>query len=573
MDKTKTKMIAILCLVLLVMATGYAYFATNLNITTTGNVTGKWDIKFTNVSEGDPNGTQATNGAAPKFTDNTVTLVTDLKVPTDEMTYDLTISNLGNFGGIIDKIEANATGSPAIIFSISGVKEGDKIAAGETKIMQVKLEYDSTISSQPKETSKTLKVTIHVVQDTGQDITPVTPDIDQPLMAQLGNKILTDNIAYSDKVASPFVTSSSGIDFTKVSSNTNGKGLYYTTTNTEDGKVTYYFRGDVQNNYVKFGKDKDENDLYWRIVRINEDGSVRVIYQGTSATATRYDTTIGTSEYNMDDSCSDNSKKCNDDNAYVGYMYGLMGLTAELSSPVCVTYDSTNKKAVNSTTTYTTKSSCENAGGVWATNAQEATHANVVDSRIKKTIDKWYNENLSSYGNYLADAGFCNNRKTRTTSNGYGTLTTTYAAAYRLPSSKGGNPQFVCPQTNDLFTTSTSNKGNKSLTNPIATITADEMVYAGGVADVANANYYLYPGSSTMYWTMTPIEFDESKKFNGEENNGGSFVYGFASGGALDDLYRVYNHVVNSVRPVINLKSNLLVESGNGTKDNPYVIK
>jgi len=215
MNRTKSKVLVIMCVALFIMVTVYGLFSTSLNITTTGNVTGKWSIKFTNVSAGNPNGTQATNKATPKFTDNTVTLSTDLKVPGDEMTYDLTISNLGNFGGIIDKIEANATGSPAIIFSITGVKEGDKIPAGETKIMQVKLEYDSTISSQPKETSKVLKVTIHVVQDTGQDIPSVTPDIDQPLMAQLGNKILNDNIAYSDAVASPFVTSSTGIDFTK----------------------------------------------------------------------------------------------------------------------------------------------------------------------------------------------------------------------------------------------------------------------------------------------------------------------------------------------------------------------
>ena len=43
--------------------------------------------------------------------------------------------------------------------------------------------------------------------------------------------------------------------------------------------TSYYYRGNVTNNYVKFA------DKYWRIVRINGDGTVRVIYDGTSAHA------------------------------------------------------------------------------------------------------------------------------------------------------------------------------------------------------------------------------------------------------------------------------------------------
>ena len=46
---------------------------------------------------------------------------------------------------------------------------------------------------------------------------------------------------------------------------------FYSSTSTNSGKPTYYFRGNVNNNYVTFaGKT-------WRIVRINEDGTVRLI--------------------------------------------------------------------------------------------------------------------------------------------------------------------------------------------------------------------------------------------------------------------------------------------------------
>ena len=75
---------------------------------------------------------------------------------------------------------------------------------------------------------------------------------------------------------------------------------------------SYYYRGNVTNNYVLFA------DKYWRIVRINGDGTVRVIYDGTSAHAngeSSSDRQIGTSAFNS-------SYK---DNAYVGYMYGQTG--------------------------------------------------------------------------------------------------------------------------------------------------------------------------------------------------------------------------------------------------------
>ena len=86
----------------------------------------------------------------------------------------------------------------------------------------------------------------------------------------LSTQILKDNTALAD----------TNIDFSKGNSDTNGKGLYYTSTNTEYNKVTYYFRGAVVNNYVSFA------GFIWRIVRINEDGSVRLITQNSIGNST-----------------------------------------------------------------------------------------------------------------------------------------------------------------------------------------------------------------------------------------------------------------------------------------------
>ena len=316
----------------------------------------------------------------------------------------------------------------------------------------------------------------------------------------LVDKILSDNTVQSD----------SGIDFSQKSSDTNGKGLYYTSTNTENNQRTYYFRGAVTNNYVRFA------GYYWKIVRINEDGSIRIIYNGTSGTGTGEDTVIGTSAFNTN----------YDDNAYEGYMYG----TARSS-------------------TY------------------EAAHANTNNSTIKTVIDNWYNSNLSSYSSYLSDAGFCNDRSIYSGpgyNEEYDEGETFYGAYNRLDNNK--TPQFACPNaSNDLFTTSTSSKGNKALTNPIGLITADEVWYAGATTS-SNNTYYLYTGAD--YWTMTPWIFE----------------------GLDADVWYVYddgqlsqtnvNYQIGGVRPVINIKSTVRLSSTipsgcssqNGTASCPYVI-
>ena len=49
-------------------------------------------------------------------------------------------------------------------------------------------------------------------------------------------------------------------------------GLYKSTA-TNTGNPTYYFRGNVTNNYVKFAGQT------WRIVRVNEDGTIRIVMQ------------------------------------------------------------------------------------------------------------------------------------------------------------------------------------------------------------------------------------------------------------------------------------------------------
>ena len=163
------------------------------------------------------------------------------------------------------------------------------------------------------------------------------------------------------------------------------------------------------------------------------------------------------------------------------------------------------------------------------------------------------------------DAGFCNDRSIATTANtwlsddtalGYGTKDTYYGAYNRLKNTK--QPQFVCPQTNDLFTTSTSSKGNKTLTYPVGLLTLDEIVYAGGVYGKVNQNYYL--NNNTRYWTMSPWHLGGEVARVGYVVGSGSVDYGYSS-------------FVFGVRAAVNLSSYVEITGGDGTIDNPYIVK
>ena len=60
---------------------------------------------------------------------------------------------------------------------------------------------------------------------------------------------------------------------TTSSNNTSDASGLYKSTATNTGEPTYYFRGNVTNNYVSFAGQT------WRIVRVNEDGTIRIVMQ------------------------------------------------------------------------------------------------------------------------------------------------------------------------------------------------------------------------------------------------------------------------------------------------------
>lgn len=221
-----------------------------------------------------------------------------------------------------------------------------------------------------------------------------------------------------------------------------------------------------------------------RIIRFNGDGSVRVQYDGAG--------TAGTNTYTRGFALTNQIwNSYYNDAKYVGWMFG-----------------GTNGSSSTS---------------------KEEVQRNETDSEIKKKVDEWYKKNVedTGYGNYVADAIFCNDRSTpgqsatgwiSDTGLGYGKNVTAYGATERfLIGNNGTNlsantkpqPQFTCPQENDKFTVKETSGGNGALTYPVGLITADEIVAAGsGQYGTTNENYYL--NKRSWYRSFSPYYINAS---------------------------------------------------------------
>ena len=337
----------------------------------------------------------------------------------------------------------------------------------------------------------------------------------------------------------------------------NTTGTLFTTTeknvhNTTDTTV-YYYAGNTTNNWVKFGtfasdgpirgyssatstlyKEyttleecnsassynincsyawKKRDPMYWRIIRTNADGSIRLLYAGTSPDTTYG--SIGTSTFNY----SSKSPK------YVGYKYG----------------EDTSLDTIRDNTT---------------------------DSTIKTYIDTWYKNNLTNYTKYLStSAVYCNDR-TEQTAGTYNTGSTKFYYAPYARAYTSYAPTYDCTEASDAF--SVDNTSAK-LTYPIALMTSDEIMRAGGKSGTSLTSpyawYYLNSvgGSITgadYWWLLSPGSWDSS-------NAKVFVVFGQGLSGSLGYREAGYKR---PVRPVLSLKSCVKYSTGDGTAETPYEI-
>ena len=297
-------------------------------------------------------------------------------------------------------------------------------------------------------------------------------------------------------------------DFDTTFTETNTGTLYKATESIAGNtpKDVYYFAGDAKNNWVKFG------GFYWRIIRTNYDGSIRLLYSGTSHNTT--EGYIGKSAFNSTFK----------DPMYVGYMYGTSG-------------------------------------------SLDSNRTNTNNSTIKTYIDNWYNNNLSSYSKYIStEAVYCNDRQLASGQT-YSTRSNfNYAPNGRLATNK--TPTYNCTNSKDAFSGSNS---EAKLTYPIGLMTADEIAYAGGkyLTNLPSPYAWYYINSangsitgSTWWWLLSPSSWDDNY----------AYVFLMSSSSQPGNLnYSVLNDIYG-VRPAISLKSCIKYSTGNGAPETPYEI-
>ena len=308
-------------------------------------------------------------------------------------------------------------------------------------------------------------------------------------------------------------------------------------TTIDDLGISYYYRGAVEDNYVNFA------GMCWKIVRIQGDGSIKLILEDQYTT------------------CDDN-ETTNSEEIYTGnWIIGTGNYGYELKN---VDSDSKNESIMNYLRPVTNNTS----------------------SMIKAFYDFQTNK-LSNYLNDLKSGDWCLGDKAYTRSGSSGSYTYTpleeynylgemyYDSYVRLSGDNinGYQPTLRC---NGTILNEFADVGGVSSKAPmyVSALTADEVTYAGSKYRDGQHNIYLNNDySGYKFYTLSASYYLIKGENSGAQY--GDFIFMVSNDGSLgqgspDDGY-VYN-VDAAFRPSIILSQSVTITGGEGTIKSPYVI-
>lgn len=191
------------------------------------------------------------------------------------------------------------------------------------------------------------------------------------------------------------------------------------------------------------------------------------------------------------------------------------------------------------------------------------TRINSTDSSIKIAIDTWYENNLKTdYGKYLSTTAIYCNDRTEKTAGTYNANGTNFDFAPRYRAYSSFTPTYDCTEASDAF--SVDNEKAK-LQYPIALMTSDEIIYAGGRVNSINKDaWYVLNGKNSSitsedWFLLSPA------------NPGLVFT---VTGQPMGKLFSSNSLSISlGIRPVLSLKNCVKYSSGDGTANNPYTIE
>ena len=281
------------------------------------------------------------------------------------------------------------------------------------------------------------------------------------------------------------------------------------------GKQSYYFRGNPIDNYVEFA------GMCWRIVRIQGDGSIKLILASE----------LSCSETNL---TSDSGYATNGARGVKGtilkahYGYKMIGDT--------YIKDYINSPESNSTSART------------QLNAWLERKITTEEQEKYLKDENWCIGDLTNAYSYN-DTGEIVGTVDEMISNGENFE---YTAGNKYLVTK--TPSYICE---------TTGKTGEIDTNKVGMLTFDEIVYAGGGKN-SNSNYYLYNNATTNYWwALSPSDFFLSD-FGGDR----SFIVD--DGGSID--YSYVGISGSGLRVAVSLKSSVVFKDGDGTLEKPYIL-
>ena len=280
----------------------------------------------------------------------------------------------------------------------------------------------------------------------------------------------------------------------------------------DDGGTTYYFRGNPIDNYVNYA------GMCWRIVRIEGDGSIKLILAS--------------------------EKTCSTTNLTNSSGYATNGAAGTQGTILKANY---GYKMVNS----------------YFINDYINSASSINNARTK--LNAWLERKITSESDkaLLKNETWCIGDQT----NGYNSSEKVIGKVDDLINS-GTNFEFIAgnkywvTKTPSYKCETTGVNGEIDI-NKVGMLTFDEIVYAGG-GNNSNSNYYLNNNATTNYWwALSPDYF-----YSG--NNGVRSFYVNGNGSVDSNGVNDDDHV--ALRPTVTLLSSTQITGGNGTISNPYEI-
>lgn len=394
-------------------------------------------------------------------------------------------------------------------------------------------------------------------------------------------------------------------------------GLYRYVDN--DG-YTYYFRGKIDNNYIKLKSKNNKYSELFQIVRFNGDGTIRLM---STEPVKENDEVKKVQFYGMDyykyvqnytikeEGINDYTKRTyyglND--IYKEYIFneengnfrGKSLTKGYANKNIKTSFNNGYKYYVESNNLYEIteiKSVYQKKGDSQYTIEYKAkkysseNKSHFINSGTKQILENWY-DNMKEYKEFILLGKFCNDISL---SNSYDN---NVRNAYLRINSDVGNvgkttepdvqPSFLCYQAED------KRKGG-ILNEYVGLITADELVFSGIVPSLSNVGFVHIGswGSSNFYSLKKdniPPKIDNQETFLYRNNDyvtltGFPFYNnGFYQQSVRKQLYGQYliPHINQngdnntktdwfSLYPVINISSNIKIEKGDGSKNNPYIL-